>query len=50
MEMVAEELRAYLKPGAFYSDRKTFDELVERQKQTFGVYVRALTDWVNESR
>jgi hypothetical protein len=50
VEKAAEELRAHLKAGAFYSDRKVFDELVEKQKQAFDVYVRALTELVNESR
>ena len=50
MEKAAEELRAHLKPGAFYADRKVFDELVEKQNQAFEVYVKTLTEWMNESR
>jgi hypothetical protein len=50
VEKVAEELGAHLKPGAFYADRKVFDELVEKQNQAFEVYIRALTEWMNESR
>ena len=47
---VADEVQAYLRPGSFFTDRKGFDELVEKQKQAYAEYVRVLTDWANESK
>jgi hypothetical protein len=48
--MAADEVQAYLKPGSFFSDRKRFDELVEKQERAYADYVHALTDLANESR
>jgi hypothetical protein len=41
----AEEVQTYLKPGSFFPDRKSFDELVEKQEKAHAEYVRVLTDW-----
>jgi hypothetical protein len=46
----AEEVQAYVKSSSFFSDRKRFDELVEKQERAYADYVHALTDWSNEPR
>jgi hypothetical protein len=40
----ADELQAYLKPGSFFSNRKSFDERVEKQERAYADYVHVLTD------
>jgi phage shock protein A len=45
----AEEVQSYVRPGSFFSDRKRFDELVEKQERAYADYVHALTDFANES-
>lgn len=47
---VADEVQSHLKPGSFFDDRKSFDELVEKQERAYADYVHALTNWANEAK
>jgi hypothetical protein len=43
-EKVSDELRNYVVPGAFYSNREQFDALVAKLKEANDEYVHVLTE------
>jgi|GEM_PF-6728657 len=47
VEKARDEVLSYAKPGAFFFDRKHFDDLTEKLKRATDEYVCAVTEWAS---